>query len=214
MCIRDRVFTNDAELIELGASYLRIISVSYLCWSISEIYLAVLRSIERVRTSTALNVTALMLNIFLNAVFVYGWFGAPKLGIRGVALATSISRAVQLVLCFWVSAVSKDVKIRLRAMFEKGGVLLQDFIRLSLPALGNDILWSVAFSMYSVIMGPVSYTHLKDIRISARPENETLPFRSRRLTASLVSRCIRRICVRSEDGVRFRHSSFPGWEPE
>ena len=123
-----KVFTNDAELIELGASYLRIISVSYLCWSISEIYLAVLRSIERVRTSTALNVTALMLNIFLNAVFVYGWFGAPKLGIRGVALATSISRAVQLVLCFWVSAVSKDVKIRLRAMFEKGGVLLQDFI--------------------------------------------------------------------------------------
>ena len=148
-----KVFTNDAELIELGASYLRIISVSYLCWSISEIYLAVLRSIERVRTSTALNVTALLLNIFLNAVFVYGWFGAPKLGICGVALATSISRAVQLVLCFWVSAVSKDVKIRLRAMLEKGGVLLQDFIRLSLPALGNDILWSVAFSMYSVIMG-------------------------------------------------------------
>ena len=148
-----RLFTNDPELISIGVSYLRFISVSYLCWSISEIYLAVLRSIERVKTSTVLNVTALMLNIILNAVFVYGWFGAPKLGIRGVALATSISRAVQLVLCFGVSFASRDVKIRLRATFEKGGVLLQDFVRLSLPALGNDISWSVAFSMYSVIMG-------------------------------------------------------------
>ena len=61
-----KVFTNDAELISLGADYLRIISVSYLCWSISEIYLAVLRSVERVKTSTVLNVSALLLNIFCN----------------------------------------------------------------------------------------------------------------------------------------------------
>lgn len=148
-----KVFTNDKELIELGASYLRIISVSYLCWSISEIYLAVLRSVERVRMSTALNVSALILNIFLNAVFVFGWFGSPKLGIRGVALATSISRVLQLIACFFVSSVSKDVKIRLSLVFEKGGILMRDFVRLSLPALGNDISWSVAFSMYSVIMG-------------------------------------------------------------
>lgn len=148
-----KVFTNDAELISLGADYLRIISVSYLCWSISEIYLAALRSVERVKTSTVLNVSALLLNIFLNAVFVFGWFGAPKLGARGVALATSISRVVQLLACLIVSFASQNVKIRLRAMLEKGGVLMQDFIRLSLPALGNDISWSVGFSMYSVIMG-------------------------------------------------------------
>ena len=108
---------------------------------------------ERVKTSTVLNVSALLLNIFLNAVFVFGWFGAPRLGARGVALATSISRVVQLLACFIVSFASQNVKIRLRAMLEKGGVLMQDFIRLSLPALGNDISWSVGFSMYSVIMG-------------------------------------------------------------
>ena len=54
MCI----FTNDAELIAIGASYLRFMSVSYLCWGITEVYLAVLRSIGRVmvdRKSTRLN---------------------------------------------------------------------------------------------------------------------------------------------------------------
>lgn len=147
------LFTNDAELISIGTSYLRIVSISYLCWGITEIYLATLRSVERVKISTTLNVSALIMNICLNAVFIYGLFGVPKLGAAGVALATSISRVLQLVACFAVSAVSKNVKLSLKSMFEKSGILLKDFLRLSLPALGNDLVWSLAFSTYSVIMG-------------------------------------------------------------
>lgn len=166
-----KVFTNDPELIGLGAEYLRIVSISYLCWSVSDIYLSVLRSIERVKTSTALNVGALLLNIVLNAVFVLGLFGSPKMGVRGVALATTISRLTQLVACFLVSAASKDIKIHLGNMFRKGGVLMQDFIRLSLPALGNDIVWGVGFSMYSVIMGHMGTDMVAANSISAVVRN-------------------------------------------
>lgn len=166
-----KVFTNDPELIGLGVEYLRIVSISYLCWSVSDIYLSVLRSIERVKTSTALNVGALLLNIVLNAVFVLGLFGSPKMGVRGVALATTISRLTQLVACFLVSAASKDIKIHLGNMFRKGGVLMQDFIRLSLPALGNDIVWGVGFSMYSVIMGHMGTDMVAANSISAVVRN-------------------------------------------
>ena len=166
-----KVFTNDPELIGLGAEYLRIVSISYLCWSVSDIYLSVLRSIERVKTSTALNVGALLLNIVLNAVFVLGLFGSPQMGVRGVALATTISRLTQLVACFLVSAASKDIKIHLGNMFRKGGVLMQDFIRLSLPALGNDIVWGVGFSMYSVIMGHMGTDMVAANSISAVVRN-------------------------------------------
>lgn len=166
-----KVFTGDPELIGLGAEYLRIVSVSYLCWSVSDIYLSVLRSIERVKTSTALNVGALLLNIVLNAVFVFGLFGSPKMGVRGVALATSVSRVTQLAACFVVSAASRDIKIRLGSMFRKGGVLMQDFIRLSLPALGNDIVWGVGFSMYSVIMGHMGTDMVAANSISAVVRN-------------------------------------------
>ncbi|MCI9338192.1 MAG: MATE family efflux transporter [Lachnospiraceae bacterium] len=148
-----RVFTNDVELIAIGASYLRFMSVSYLCWGIIEVYLAVLRSIGRVTVSTLLNVLAFSLNILLNAVFIFGLFGTPKLGAMGVAIATSASRLVELAACFAVSAASKDIKLDFRYLFAKNKVLFSDFVRLSLPALGNDIIWSVAFSMYSVIMG-------------------------------------------------------------
>ena len=148
-----KLFTDDAELIALGADYLRILSISYFCWGIIEVYFSVLRSVERVAICTVLNTMAFTLNIFLNAVFIFGLFGAPKLGAVGVAIATSASRVIELIGCFIVSATSKDVKLRLSDIFTKNKVLFRDFVRLSLPALGNDIVWGTAFSMYSVIIG-------------------------------------------------------------
>lgn len=148
-----KVFTNDAELIALGASYLRILSVAYLCWGVIEIYLAVLRSIGQVAISTSLNALAFVLNIILNAVFIFGLFGAPKLGVVGVAIATSASRVVELIGCIIVSIYNKEVKLKLSYMFLKNKVLFSDFVKMSLPALGNDIIWGVGFSMYSVVLG-------------------------------------------------------------
>lgn len=148
-----RLFTNDRELISIGASYLRWVSVAYICWGVTEVYLAVLRSIGRVTISTVLNVMAFSLNILLNAVFIFGLFGVPKLGAMGVAVATSSSRLIELAACFFVSASSRDIKLDFRYLLTKNQALFSDFVKLSLPALGNDIVWSVGFSMYSVILG-------------------------------------------------------------
>ena len=147
------LFTSDQELIAIGSSYIRIMGITYLCWGVTEIYLAILRSIGRVTISMALNMLAFGLNILLNAVFIFGLFGAPKLGVTGVAIATASSRLIQLIACVIVSLLSKDVKLNPIYMFIRSKTLLNDFTHLSLPALGNDLSWSVAFSMYSVILG-------------------------------------------------------------
>lgn len=148
-----RIFTNDEELISIGINYLRCMSVSYLMWGVIEVYMATLRSIGRVTICTILNMATFSLNIFLNAVFIFGIFGAPKLGATGVAIATSISRVLEFVGCVFVSHYSQDVKLSVKSMFVKNKVLFKDFVRLSLPALGNDIVWGLGFSMYSVIIG-------------------------------------------------------------
>lgn len=148
-----RLFTDDAELISIGAGYLRIMGITYLCWGIIEVYMAVLRSIGRVTVCLVLNIMTFFLNIILNAVFIFGLFGAPKLGAVGVAIATAASRVMELVGSFVVSALSKDVKLDLSEMLHRNKVLTGDFVRLALPALGNDVSWGVAFSMYSVILG-------------------------------------------------------------
>lgn len=147
------IFTDDPELIALGASYLRVMSVAYLCWGVTEVYLSILRSIGRVKVSMALNILAFSLNILLNAVFIFGLFGAPKLGVLGVAIATAVSRLAELAACIIVSLCSKEIRLNPLYMFIKNKVLLEDFVKLSLPALANDVIWGTAFSMYSVIMG-------------------------------------------------------------
>lgn len=149
-----KLFTNDMELIQIGAGYLRVMSLTYFCWGFIEIYLAVLRSVGKVTIAMILNVTAFSLNIFLNAVFIFGLFGVPRLGATGVAIATAASRVVELLGCILVSLLfSRDLKLNPAYMFISNKPLQGDFIRLSLPALANDLSWSVAFSMYSVILG-------------------------------------------------------------
>lgn len=148
-----RLFTTDAELITIGASYLRCMSIAYLCWGIIEVYLSALRSIGRVTICTILNVITFTANILLNATFIFGLFGAPRLGAMGVAIATSLSRVIELAGCMIVSHFSKDVKLSFRHIFIRNKILFNDFIKLSLPALGNDIVWGLAFSMYAVIIG-------------------------------------------------------------
>ena len=148
-----RLFTPDEALIRIGAEYFRFVAPAYLCWSVTEVYLAVLRSAGRVVVSTALNAAAFGLNILLNAVFIFGLLGTPKMGARGVALATTVSRAAQLMLVLAVSARSRDIKLRFSYLFVRHPALFTDFLRMALPAIANDVVWGAAYSTYSVIIG-------------------------------------------------------------
>ena len=155
-CIPDKMmllFTNDPELIAIGADYLRVMGVTYVCWSIIEIYLSTLRSVGRATISMVLNIVAFGLNIVLNAVFIFGLLGAPRMGATGVAIATAVSRVVELLGCCIVSLRSKDVKLNLRGLFVRNELLQKDFVSRAVPAMLNDLSWGVAFSMYSVILG-------------------------------------------------------------
>ena len=112
-----------------------------------------MRTIERVIFATAANASALLLNIFLNAVFIFGLLGAPKMGIAGVALATTIARGIEFGICMLDALHFKVIRFRPAAIFERNKVLFADFMKYSLPAFGNEVSWGLAFSMYSVIMG-------------------------------------------------------------
>ncbi|EJZ71070.1 MATE family efflux transporter [Lachnoanaerobaculum sp. OBRC5-5] len=148
-----RIFTNDINLITSGIPYLRMVSFSYLFMSFSQVYLCAMRSIERVHFSTVTNAVALILNIIFNAVFIFGLFGAPKLGILGVALATVIARGVEFTICVIDNFIPKAIHFHIKNILEVNKILFFDFMKYSLPAFGNEIVWGVAFSMYSVIMG-------------------------------------------------------------
>lgn len=148
-----KIFTNDAAIAGEGAAYLRIVGFSYVFWGISEVYLAALKSVERVKICTVLNLIAFVFNIIFNAIFSFGLFGAPKMGAAGVALGTLLARSAEFICCMIVSVRSRDVKLRLSYYFLRNDTLFRDFVRLALPAILNDVIWGLAYVLYSAILG-------------------------------------------------------------
>lgn len=147
------IFTKDETLIIEGCKYLRAASFSYVCLSFSQMFQAGFKSIERVKIVTITSTTSLFLNIGLNAVFIFGLLGVPKMGITGVGIATSIARFIEMVICFIYAGRQKDVHFSVSCVFRRNPLLTRDFIRYSMPAVGNELVWGAAFAMYSVIMG-------------------------------------------------------------
>lgn len=147
------IFTKNEALIAEGCRYLRAASFSYVCLSFSQMFQAGFKSIERVKILTITSTTSLFLNIGLNAVFIFGLLGVPKMGITGVGIATSIARFIEMVICFIYAGHQTDIKFSVSCVFRRNKLLTRDFFKYSLPAVGNELVWGSAFAMYSVIMG-------------------------------------------------------------
>ena len=147
------LYTNDATLIEIGVTYLRIIGASYFLMAFSQSYHSTLRSVEQAKKSTIISTFALLTNVVLNAAFIFGLAGLPKMGVAGVALATMIARVLELLICLFDYARGSIFKPDLKLLFGRHRDLVKDFIKYSGPALVNDLSWTLAFSTYSIILG-------------------------------------------------------------
>lgn len=147
------IFTSDIEIIEAGVIYLRIVGITYLMCGISQIYLNIMKNSGKAIRSMVISMVTVVLNIILNAIFIFGLFGYSKMGIAGSALATVIARAVELVWILNESHQKESIKIRLKYITHTDELLRKDFWRYTSPVLGNELVWGCGFTMYSVIMG-------------------------------------------------------------
>lgn len=146
------LFTGSPETVAIGAQYLRILSLSFVFMAIAEVYISALRSVGKVVFPSFVAIVSLCVNIFLNAAFIFGLFGLPKMGVTGVAIGTVVARIVQAVLCL-IYAARCEIKFRIKYVFARAGVLTQDFIKICLPSIGNDLVWSLATTVFTVILG-------------------------------------------------------------
>lgn len=146
-----RILTNEETLIVLGSEYLRVIGISYVFSGIAQTFLAIMKNCGAVNMSTLINGVMVILNIALNAVFIFGLSGFLKMGIKGAALATVLATVLQFLWSVgYVLCRIRAVKFSLRSCEKK---LFGRFWQKAVPLLINNLAWGIGFSMYSVIMG-------------------------------------------------------------
>ncbi|MBR1861847.1 MAG: MATE family efflux transporter [Lachnospiraceae bacterium] len=147
------IFAHDPVLVEIGSRYLKIAGWSYLITGISQCYLAIMKVTERVTPGAFISSAAVISNIALNSLFIFGLLGAPRMEAAGAALATTIARVIELSLCIIISAGRDFIRPDIKNFFRVGKELVKDFVKQLLPLIGGAFLWGVGFTSYTAIMG-------------------------------------------------------------
>ncbi len=146
-------YTNVPELIVRGGEYLKVVSPSYFLCAVSQIYLTAMKNTGHAKKSSSIASAAVVINIILNGILIFGFLGAPKLGIVGAAWATVAARACELAWAVLENRKPDFAKVRWGRLLSFDKVLFRDFWHYTTPALGAGLVWGVAYMLYSVIMG-------------------------------------------------------------
>ena len=151
------IFTSDQAVIAEGARYLKIMVWTYLLFSVSNTLMYALQSVETVMIGTVMSVSTICINFCFNYCLIYGNFGAPEMGIRGAAVATVISRSVELILILvYVLFIDKKLKARLYDLFSFDMTFLKDYIRVAMPVIISALLWGVAQAAQTAVLGHIN----------------------------------------------------------
>lgn len=147
------LFTNEETLVEIGVQYLRIAGWSYLLTGISQCYLMLMKISEHPSTTASITVATVVINIILNAILIFGLFGAPRLGVKGAAYATLTARVIELVLSVAFSFKKDYMRPRAVDFFKGNKLLTKDFYKCTWPLVGACLFWSIGFTSYTAFMG-------------------------------------------------------------
>lgn len=149
-----KIFTNDPQVIAQGIQYLRVVAFSYILMGITQVYLYTMRSVERVLIATCVYLSSLICNIILNAIFIFGMFGFPALGVRGAALATLISRCLELfIVMIYAHFYNQEIRFRFHYLFHTEVILWKDFLTYSIPVVLNEVMWGLGTAANTAVLG-------------------------------------------------------------
>ena len=149
-----RAFTTEPGVIQEGAAYVQIVGFTYLFFSVSQVMIAAMRSVETARIGLYISCMALVINVCLNYVFIFGHFGFPAMGVRGAALATLVSRILEMCVGIgYVFFVDKKLRFGLKDLLHTDRQLLRDFIRYGLPVIGGQVVWAINSLANTKILG-------------------------------------------------------------
>ena len=149
-----RLLSNEEAVIAQGVQYFRIICFTYIIFTVTNILAASLRSVGIVKIGYVTAFSTLCINVSLNYLLIYGRWGFPELGVRGAAIATLISRCVELLIVVWfLKRREKRLCLTMKKLLFTDKSYLRDYNRVSAPVLVNQALWGVAQMVQTGILG-------------------------------------------------------------
>lgn len=148
--------TNDEVVLGMGISYLSICSVVSFGIVLFSIYEKLLQSTGKTIYSTIAQVSGAVVNIVLDPVMIFGYFGLPEMGIRGAAYATVIGQVVSMLIAMYFHyRKNTEVKSGMQYLKPDKGIVKEIYV-IGLPAIIMQALMSFMTYGVNLIFGTVS----------------------------------------------------------
>ena len=156
------IFTTSPEIIAEGKAYLGLLKWTFLLFMISNLLIAMLRSVEVVKISFVISVVSLITNGCINYTLIFGHFGFPEMGIRGAAVGTLTVRMLELLIIV-VYVWKIDTKVRLfdvnliKIIFApENRKIWRAFLKVAFPIMCSGMIWAISVPMQTAILGHLS----------------------------------------------------------
>ena len=166
------IFTRDPQVVPIGISYLKVISVTFIITSITQAFSTGLRCTGLAKPPMIASFVGVLVNCALNWVLIFGALGFPALGVVGAAIATGIARIVEgsIVILY---TYKKETPVA--ANFKELFILDKDFVavyfKVSYSVILNEIIWSLGITAYSVIYAKIGISEVASMQIATTINN-------------------------------------------
>lgn len=148
------ILTDKQDVIAEAAKYMKVICFTYFFFAMTNILLAILRSVETAKIGLWVSMSALVINICLNYVLIYGKFGFPEMGIVGAAVATLISRIIEfLIVVIYIAFIDKKLHLKFTDFLKYNTDYIKQFFTISSPVILSNASWGIAMAMQTSILG-------------------------------------------------------------
>lgn len=162
-----RIFTDSEGAIRIGAVYLTVAALSYPFTALTNIYVAMLRAVGRVKAPVMISCMTILINITLNYTLIFGHFGAPQLGAQGAAIATLTARIAESAAILGVVYLTHSpIAGRLGEMFGYSSAFVRQFVSTASPVIANEFIWGLGTTMYSLAYGRMGDNAVASITIA------------------------------------------------
>ncbi|MBE6726385.1 MAG: MATE family efflux transporter [Ruminococcaceae bacterium] len=164
------IFTDKPAVIDEAVRYIRIVSFSYVFFAATQVLLGMLRSVECAMVGFVDSCAALVVNLVLNYGLIFGHFGLPAMGIRGAAIATLVSRIVELsIVVLYLAFLDRRLRVKPAELFRTDREITGKFFKVALPVMASGTSWGIAMAIQTAFLG-----HLEESVITANSIASTL----------------------------------------